>query len=265
MIHFKTITRIGLLAGAALLAACAQQPAQTMNQAAPTAEQLQAYVWDLRTAHDGAGQATQAWQLQGRKPLRLQFNARQLSVQQLCNIMNAGYRIDGTQLQVQRPMSTMRACAEDGLMQLEHRVGQQLPSARSAQLAQGGGAPVLTLGFADGSRWELAGTPTPQTRYGSAPERVFWEVAPDRVACSHGVVKDAQCLRVREIRYADNGVKQGAGPWELFYGQIEGWQHQDGVRNVLRLDRYRVKNPPADASSLAYVLDMVVESEQVKK
>jgi hypothetical protein len=32
------------------------------------------------------------------------------------------------------------------------------------------------------------------------------------------------------------------------------------VRNVLRVKRYAWPNPPADASSSAYVLDMVVES-----
>jgi len=34
---------------------------------------------------------------------------------------------------------------------------------------------------------------------------------------------------------------------------------------VLRLKRYRIANPPADAPSQAYVLDMVVESELVKQ
>ena len=41
---------------------------------------------------------------------------------------------------------------------------------------------------------------------------------------------------------------------------IEGYTHEDGVRNVVRVKRYEVKNPPADAPSQAYVLDMVVES-----
>ena len=45
---------------------------------------------------------------------------------------------------------------------------------------------------------------------------------------------------------------------------IEGYTHEDGVRNVLRLKRYTVKNPPADGSSIGYVLDMVVESELVR-
>jgi hypothetical protein len=33
---------------------------------------------------------------------------------------------------------------------------------------------------------------------------------------------------------------------------------------VLRLKRYEVKNPPADGRAVAYVLDMVVQTETVQ-
>jgi pyruvate/2-oxoglutarate/acetoin dehydrogenase E1 component len=48
--------------------------------------------------------------------------------------------------------------------------------------------------------------------------------------------------------------------FEHFYAAIEGYTHQPGVRNVLRVNRYSVTTPPADTPSKAYVLDMVVES-----
>ena len=51
------------------------------------------------------------------------------------------------------------------------------------------------------------------------------------------------------------------GEWQNFYDQIEGFSHQPGTRNVLRVNRYTVANPPADGSSQAFVLDMVVESD----
>jgi hypothetical protein len=72
-----------------------------------------------------------------------------------------------------------------------------------------------------------------------------------------------QCLRVREIHYGDNGVKTSTGEWENFYSEIEGYKHEPGIRNVLRIQRYKRQNVPADASAYAYVLDMVVESERV--
>ena len=83
--------------------------------------------------------------------------------------------------------------------------------------------------FLTARRWsansQLDGSPTAQTQYGSAGERIFLEVAPQRTACNHPLIKDFQCLRVREIRYGDNGVKTSTGEWENFYSEIEGYKH----------------------------------------
>jgi hypothetical protein len=74
-----------------------------------------------------------------------------------------------------------------------------------------------------------------------------------------------QCLRVRERTYAENGTLAAQGEWQPLYQDIEGYTHVPGTRNVLRVKKFAVKNPPADASSVAYVLDMVVESEIVDR
>lgn len=67
---------------------------------------------------------------------------------------------------------------------------------------------------------------------------------------------------MREVRYDDQGIKSGTdGEFQNFYSDIEGYAHEPGIRNVLRVKRYAITNPPADGSSIAYVLDMVVESE----
>ncbi|MGB3068564.1 MAG: META and DUF4377 domain-containing protein [Ottowia sp.] len=251
---------------AALVSACGnmtqgapvQPTASSAN--APSPAQLKAYYWDLKAAYDGKGQA---WKSSAKPAMQLQFDDRQVSVRNLCNTMGASYTLNGSNIQVSRPMSTMKACADSELMAQEQRVGQLLPTAQRIDL-RGGEPPQLVLHFADGSRWEMAGTPTPQTQYGSAGERIFLEVAPQRVACNHPLIKDAQCLRVREIRYGDNGVKQGEGEWQLFYSEIEGYKHEPGIRNVLRVNRFKRQNVPADASAYAYVLDMVVESERAR-
>ena len=73
-----------------------------------------------------------------------------------------------------------------------------------------------------------------------------------------------QCLKVRSVQYDSRGLKTEVGPWQLFYTEIEGYRHEPGVRNVLRVQRYERKQVPADASRYVYVLDMVVESEIVK-
>src|SRR5260221_1131106 len=87
-------------------------------------------------------------------------------------------------------------------------------------------------------------SPTAQTQYGSAGERIFLEVAPQRTACNHPLIKDFQCLRVREIRYGDNGVKTSTGEGENFYSEIEGYKHEPGIPNVLRIQRYKRQNVP---------------------
>src|SRR3546814_10465128 len=80
--------------------------------------------------------------------------------------------------------------------------------------------------------------------------------------CSHPLIPNQQCLKVREIQYDAHGLKTGHGDWQAFYSDIQGYTHQPGVRNVLRIRRYERQPVPADASRYAYVLDMVVESAQ---
>lgn len=265
---------------ATLLAACSSQPqgapmtqppspSSSTPSPSSSAYTLQAYDWDLVAAHDARGQAAPGWLLAGKRPLRLHFEAQRLSVQNLCNVLGAGYTLSGPNLQVGQPVSTKRACAERELMDLEQRVATLLPQAQRWELkgAPATTAPQLALWFADGSRWELTGSPTPATRFGSAGERMFLEVAPERVACNHPLMPQAQCLRVRDVRYADNGVRQGMGEWRIFQGEIEGYRHEPGLRNVLRVQRYSLARNgqlPADAPSHAYLLDMVVETERVR-
>jgi hypothetical protein len=138
-------------------------------------------------------------------------------------------------------------------MELEQRVATQLPLAQRLELrATNSAAPQLTLYFTDGVRWELAGVPTPATRHGSPGERVFLEVAPDTVPCNN---PPAPCLRVRDLRYDERGLRQGAGEWRVLQGSIEGFTHEPGFRKVLRVQRFPGTPNPV------YVLDTVVETE----
>jgi hypothetical protein len=66
------------------------------------------------------------------------------------------------------------------------------------------------------------------------------------------------------MQYSSQGIKQSAGEWQNYYGSIEGYTHQDGVRNVLRIKRFTRDQAPADASKHIDVLDMTVESEIVR-
>jgi heat shock protein HslJ len=217
---------------------------------------LSAYDWQLTAAHDARGQNLSGWQLPNRPPLRLQFRDGRLAVQNLCNAFSASVKATGEHVEVSQGIMTKRLCNAPGLMELEQRVATQLPLAQRLELhAANSAAPQLTLHFSDGAHWQLAGLPTPATRHGSPGERVFLEVAPDTVPCNN---LPTPCLRVRELRYDEQGLRQGAGEWRVLQGGIEGFQQEPGFRKVLRLQRF--PGPP----NPVYVLDMVVESELVR-
>lgn len=73
-----------------------------------------------------------------------------------------------------------------------------------------------------------------------------------------------QCLEIRERQYDAQGLSVGTpGEWQLFHDTIEDYIHEEGVRNVLRVKRFPIANPPMDGPTTGYVLDMVIESEIV--
>ena len=243
------------------ISACAHQDGGTDSRHAASGDEaaLSAYYWKLNKALDEKAAPEPQWQAPGEHPLTLAFKDQRLSVTGLCNAMGAGYRTAGSEMSISQVTSTMRMCGDPSLMQYEQAVGKRLPQVKAWNIAQAQAAPVLTLRFNDGGQWQLQGIPTPETRYGSDGEILFLEVAPDEVACSHPLMPEAKCLKVRTVKYDANGLLLGYGPWETFNDAIEGYRHEPGVRNVLRVKRYTRKDVPADASRYAYVLDMTVE------
>lgn len=268
---------LSALSLALLLAACADMPqgSQPASPAVPGSvvaqppaaamPQLTAYDWDLVAMSDRHGISDTRWRQASPRVPRLHFENGRVSLHNLCNVVSSSYQLRGNALELMQGVSTRRACAEPALNELEQRMTAALSGFVHYEVrTNAGGPPLLVLYFSDASRWELTGTPTPQTQYGGPGERVFLEVAPHRVACSHPLMRGAQCLRVREVRFADNGVRQGTGEWYPLYTEIQGYEHEPGMRNVLRLNRFKRQQVPADASPWVYVLDMVVESERVR-
>ena len=261
-----------------MLAGCAAPTSTSQSNAAPTvttastslpASTLPGYHWQLVRTADAQGRTQSHWQLpadaKSGQGIQLDFSQDGiLSVKNLCNQLNGRYTIDGSRMQVDQMVSTLRACPSQALMELERRVATKLPQLASWQIPSTAdqAEPLLQLTFKDGSRWELQGAPTPATLYGSEGVREFLEVAPQRERCVG--VAPMQCLKIRRIQYDSRGLKTQEGPWELFYSDIQGYHHEAGVRNVLRVQRYERQHVPADASQYVYVLDMVVESEIVK-
>ena len=237
--------------------------ATTQAAAKLDVQRLQGNHWLLDSATDASGKRVDALFARADKPVTLDFTDGRLSVSNTCNRMGGGYTLaDGT-LTVSPMASTMMACTDKALMALDQAVGSRLEGALKAELA---GQGQLTLHTAAGDVLVFTPEPTAETRYGGEGETVFLEVAATTKPCSHPMIPDMQCLQTREVAFDDKGLKQGTpGAFENFYGTIEGYTHEDGVRNVVRVKRYTIANPPADASSNAYVLDMVVESANETK
>ena len=232
------------------------------SQDAPLRAALQIHHWQLQRAHDAHGTALRSLFVDGMPPLQLDFTAQRLQVSQTCNALGAAYTVEAAHLQIGRVVSSKRLCAQSRRMAQERAASDLLSGRFAVALDSAAPLPTLRLTRTDGTRLEFAGQPTADARFGGPGQTVWLEVAGDTAPCTTAPTR--QCLQVREVKFDDKGLKQGEpGKFENFYGNIEGYTHEDGVRNVVRVKRYEVKNPPADAPSQAYVLDMVVESERV--
>lgn len=271
MLSLKSMSAACAL-GSTVLMGCstysADMPSATQSAGQTTAT-LQSHHWQLVQAQTPQGSPDPQWQIpaangSAARTVGLKFSKdKTISVDRLCNLMHGSYQIQAQKIEVSRMVSTMMACNHPGLMELEKNVAQQLPKARTWKIS-GPNTPVLELQFESGAIWKLQGTPTHESLYGQS-QRIFLEVAPQKVACNHPMMANAQCLQVREVRYSEQGLKESTGAWSAYYGNIEGYTHQPGVRNVLRIKRFTRNAPvPADASKYIDVLDMTVESETIR-
>lgn len=226
---------------------------------------LAAYRWHLESATDAQGDRVEALFPGPDAVLVFQFSDGRLSVRGGCNTLSAGYELDGQgRLATTQAASTRMAC-EPALMRADDAVGELLGGEPMPVQASGGDNARLQLTSAGGTVLVLRGEPTAQTRYGGPGERMFLEVASQRVACNHPLIPDFQCLHAREVHFDEDGLRAGEpGEWQPLYEEIEGFTHTPGTRNVLRVYRHTRQAPPADASSIVFVLDMVVESETVQ-
>lgn len=100
---------------------------------------------------------------------------------------------------------------------------------------------------------KAAGQNTAATAPAQRPQYLY--VSAVRKNCSAGAGQ-MQCLQVRS---SENQ------PWQLFYGEIEGFTPQPDTAYYLKLRYETVTNPPADASAVRTILERVVFSETVTR
>ncbi len=78
-------------------------------------------------------------------------------------------------------------------------------------------------------------------------KEVTYTIAPEKGDC-YGM-NPMKCLQVKKGKEA---------LWSNFYSNIEGFDYQPGYTYVLRVKEKKVKNPPADGSTVRYILKKVV-------
>lgn len=236
----------------------AQTPADTS-----LARALQNHHWTLQSATGADGKTLDALFVPNHAFV-MRFEGRRLGIQGGCNQLTGGWRLGPqNELMVGQLAASMKAC-EPPLMEADRAISALLAQPLQASFEKGD-APTLRLMSPERQSLVFAGKRTPQSLYG-APKRIFLEVAPQRVACTPSSKPPGTCLQVRELRFDEKGLRVGEpGPWRTFYGDIEGYTHEPGVRNVLRINRFKRPKPPADGSPYLYMLDLVVESGIVEK
>ena len=79
-------------------------------------------------------------------------------------------------------------------------------------------------------------------------------VKPNLVDCVG--VAPRKCMVVRE------GKK---GKWQNFYDSIAGFKFEEGFWYELKVDKFKVPNPPADGSSIRYKLVKLVSKKKDDK
>lgn len=213
---------------------------------------LNSYEWSLNT--DGAS-----------KPLVLKFMDKGLlAISTTCNNLSSSWSVANNVLTTGNMASTQMACTGNGMAQEKLAAeifSTQVPFVLNLNDKEN---PTLTLTTAKNEKFTFTGKMTPETKYQTTAETIFLEISPETKQCV-GVVPQT-CLQVREIKYAESGVKtQVDKDWTLFYDRIDGFQHSPNERQVIRVKRYEIKNPAADQSKYAYVHDMTIERESLKK
>jgi heat shock protein HslJ len=243
------------------------QPAQRVLQrvaAAPAPglqRTLESHRWTLTSATGGQGQRIDGLPAGAGRPIVFGFAEGRVNIEGGCNRLFGGYRIDGNnRLVTSRMASTMMAC-EPAAMKVDTTLSELLAAPAKIELVPGA-EPLMKLVTPANATLSFKGQMTPEARYGP-PTRIFLEVAAQTVACTQPITGATTCLQVRERRYDAQGLVVGTpGEWKPFYDPIEGYTHQPGVRNVLRLKRFD-RGAAAGGSAFVYVLDLVVESEVV--
>lgn len=228
------------------LAACAGTPPAPVAPVSSNDAALSAVRWELTgwtghaIPHGDNGE-----------PVILNFDMKdgkgRVSGRAGCNQFSAPYSVRAAgQLTIVEAVTTRMACPPPA-MQFEADFLDKLQAVNNYKIS----GPVLEMKTVDGQTLSFYQREKPS----AAAKIKFVYVASEKVPCSAGMMRTT-CLQIRERK---------EDPWQLWYGSIAGFNFEPGIAYRLRILEEPVINPPADASSIKWTLDLVVEQEVVKK
>jgi len=272
---FRRLSLLSCCLGLSLVA-CARTPLPPAPPTSPTTDRvdgtaavaaaLGGYHWRLEAARDARGQPIAALLVRPDAPLQLDFADGRIAVSNACNRISGPVRSAGDRLRIGPLISTKMACADPAVMALDAAIVKRLEGTPTFAI-QESMPPTLVWTTTDGDVLHFVGDPTPETKYGGPGETVFLEVDAGTTPCQASLApRTIDCLRVRDVHYDTAGLRTGTpGDWRTLPPMIEGYTHEPGFRDALRVKRYTIANPPADASSIAWVLDQVIESAAIDR
>lgn len=234
-------------------------------------DKLARYRWTLSEATDNNAQPLVSI-MTIRDQVTLIFNEFQsrnnLSYSVGCNTISAAYQLQGSMLTSENSMSTKMSCGE--LDKAEELLNQLMLGDSQLMLVEGEDA-MLTQVTSDASTLVWSGTLTPQAKYNSKGQTIFWSIDSETQPCADN--EEDSCLQIKPITYDDQGIKIHEGEMQLFEGKIDGYEHDSDYADVLRLQRYKLDGNALEGSDdsdndseteYAYVLDRVIERTVVE-
>lgn len=243
-------------AGASLLLLAPVQPDARASQA----EMLEDHRWTLSRATGAGGKPVRNLFPSASRPFVFSFAGSRLLVEGGCNSLRGAYRLGADALLTVGQLASTQMACDPPLMAADEALSGLLAAPVELVLVPGP-EPTLAMLAASGETMLLTGRLTPEARYGPA-QTVFLEVGPQRLACDSSPSGDGLCLQVREITFDEKGLRVGTpGEFHAFPGTIEGYTHQAGTRNVLRVKRFQPAGAQGHPGAAVFILDLMVESE----
>lgn len=167
-----------------------------------------------------------------------------------CNFYAANFTIIKDILSIDDGVIATRKACDLKMHDAEQALVRSFKNAKLSVSTKSNETAIMTHVHQD-KTWVWQGTKKADVQYGK-PVMLYWEIAPKMILCANNTVS---CLKIRNVRYDEQGIKTGAGAWREFDGFIQGYHHEMGVSKIIRLKAYTDKS----TGQIIHVYDGTIE------